>query len=101
MCIRDRHRAWLVDRAAYRHPAWRNDQRREQARRRRKLRDVDSDDRGGNVKTKILLVDDDTFTQQLFEGLLRSEDVELRVAGNIAEARKEFHSADFNLVLLD
>jgi DNA-binding NtrC family response regulator len=62
---------------------------------------VDSDDRGGKVKTKILLVDDDPFTQQLFEGLLRREDFELRVAGNIAEARNEFHSIDFNLILLD
>jgi len=53
------------------------------------------------VKSKILLVDDDPYTQQLFEGLLRSDDVELRVAGNIAEARKEFDSADFNLILLD
>ena len=53
------------------------------------------------MKTKILLVDDDPFTQQLFEGLLRGEDFELRVAGNIAEARNEFHSADFNLILLD
>jgi DNA-binding NtrC family response regulator len=53
------------------------------------------------VKPKILLVDDDPFTQQLFEGLLRSKDVELRVAANIADARKEFHSADFNLILLD
>ena len=53
------------------------------------------------MKSKILLVDDDPYTQQLFEGLLRSDDVELRVAGNIAEARKEFDSADFNLILLD
>jgi DNA-binding NtrC family response regulator len=53
------------------------------------------------VKSKILLVDDDPYTQQLFEGLLRGEDVELRMAGNIAEAWKEFHLADFNLVLLD
>jgi DNA-binding NtrC family response regulator len=53
------------------------------------------------VTSKILLVDDDPFTQQLFEGLLRNEDVELRVVANIADARKEFHSADFNLILLD
>jgi DNA-binding NtrC family response regulator len=53
------------------------------------------------VKSKILLVDDDPFTQQLFEGLLRGEDFELRVAGNLAEARNEFHLIDFNLILLD
>ena len=96
-----RHRARFVNRAAYCHSAWRNDQRREQARRWRKLYDVDSDDRGDKVKSKILLVDDDPYTQQLFEGLLRGEDIELHVAANIAEARNEFHLADFNLVLLD
>ena len=53
------------------------------------------------MKSKILLVDDDPYTQQLFEGLLRGEAIELRVAGNLAEARTEFHSADFNLILLD
>jgi DNA-binding response OmpR family regulator len=53
------------------------------------------------VKSKILLVDDDPYTQQLFEGLLRGEDIELRMAANLAEAHTEFHSADFNLVLLD
>jgi DNA-binding NtrC family response regulator len=62
---------------------------------------VDSDDRGGNVTSKILLVDDDPYTQQLFEGLLRREDVALRVAGNIAAARDQFAADDFNLVLLD
>lgn len=53
------------------------------------------------MKPKILLVDDDPYTQQLFEGLLRGGDNVLRVAGNIAEARNEFHADDFNLVLLD
>jgi DNA-binding NtrC family response regulator len=53
------------------------------------------------VTSKILLVDDDGFTQQLFEGLLHGNDVELRVAANIADAREEFHSSDFNLILLD
>ncbi|MGZ5259974.1 MAG: sigma-54-dependent transcriptional regulator [Burkholderiales bacterium] len=62
---------------------------------------MDSGDRGCKVKPKILLVDDDPYTQQLFEGLLRGGDNVLRVAGDIAEARNEFHAADFNLVLLD
>jgi DNA-binding NtrC family response regulator len=53
------------------------------------------------VKSKILLVDDDPYTQQLFEGLLRNDSVELRVAANLAEAREQFRSADFNLILLD
>lgn len=53
------------------------------------------------MRSKILLVDDDPYTQQLFEGLLRGDDIELGVAGSIAEASQHFHSADFNLVLLD
>jgi DNA-binding NtrC family response regulator len=53
------------------------------------------------VTSKILLVDDDPYTQQLFEGLLRDGDIEFHMAGNIAEARKEFHSADLNLIILD
>ncbi|MGZ5635038.1 MAG: sigma-54-dependent transcriptional regulator, partial [Burkholderiales bacterium] len=53
------------------------------------------------MKSKILLVDDDPYTQQLFVGLLRRDDIELHKASNIAEARQAFHSADFNLVILD
>jgi two-component system response regulator AtoC len=53
------------------------------------------------VKSRILLVDDDPYTQQLFEGLLRREDIELRKAADLAEAQREFNAADFNLVLLD
>jgi DNA-binding NtrC family response regulator len=52
------------------------------------------------VKSKILLVDDDPYTQQLFEGLLRGDGIELRVVSNIEDAWKEFHSADFNLIIL-
>ena len=53
------------------------------------------------MKPKILLVDDDPYTQQLFEGLLRRDGTGFRKASNIAEARLEFHSADFNLIILD
>lgn len=53
------------------------------------------------MKSRILLVDDDPYTQQLFEGLLRREDIELRKAADLAEAQREFNAADFNLVLLD
>ncbi len=53
------------------------------------------------MKTKILLVDDDSFTHQLFKGLLRGNAIELRTVVNTAEARREFRSADFNLVILD
>ena len=53
------------------------------------------------MKSKILLVDDDPYTQQLFEGLLQRDDIELRKAANLAEAQHEFNAADFNLVILD
>ncbi|MEK7877421.1 MAG: response regulator, partial [Pseudomonadota bacterium] len=53
------------------------------------------------MKTKILLVDDDSYTRQLFKGLLREGAIELQTAVNTAEARLAFHSTDFNLVILD
>jgi DNA-binding NtrC family response regulator len=53
------------------------------------------------MKARILLVDDDSYTRQLFEGLLRGDAVELLTAVNVAEARRAFRSADFNLVILD
>jgi DNA-binding NtrC family response regulator len=53
------------------------------------------------VTAKILLVDDDQYTQQLFEGLLRRDDIELHKTATIAEAQRAFHAADFNLVILD
>ena len=54
------------------------------------------------MKSKILLVDDDPFTQRLFKDLLRdSKTVNLNIAADVALARKAFRSADFNLVILD
>jgi DNA-binding NtrC family response regulator len=53
------------------------------------------------VKTQILLVDDDQYTQQLFEGLLQRDGIDLRKATNLAEAHQEFNAADFNLIILD
>jgi len=53
------------------------------------------------MKTKILVVDDDSYTRQLFKGLLREGAIELQTAVNTAEARRAFHSTDFNLVILD
>jgi len=50
---------------------------------------------------KILLVDDDSFVRQLFKGLLRTNEIALRTASNCAEARREFRTTDFNLVILD
>jgi DNA-binding NtrC family response regulator len=53
------------------------------------------------VKQKILIIDDDSFTQQLFEGLLPGDDFEIYKATDIAAARSEFNSTDFNLVIID
>ena len=53
------------------------------------------------MKQKILIIDDDSFTQQLFEGLLRGDDFEIRKAMDIAAGRSEFNSTDFNLVIID
>lgn len=53
------------------------------------------------MKPKILLVDDDPFVCQLFAGLLRHKNLELVTTSNVAEARQAFHSADFNLAILD
>ena len=53
------------------------------------------------MTTKILLVDDDLYTQQLFQGLLRRNSVQLRLAGSVAEARFAYHADDFNLAILD
>jgi two-component system, NtrC family, response regulator AtoC len=54
-----------------------------------------------NVKANILLVDDDSFTRQLFTGLLRGDAFELQTATNVLEARRKLQSGDFNLVILD
>ena len=53
------------------------------------------------MKPKILLVDDDPFTQYLFKDLLRDHAVELAIALNLAQARTAFRQADFNLIVLD
>jgi DNA-binding NtrC family response regulator len=53
------------------------------------------------MKQRILLVDDDSYTRELFKGLLRKNSVELQTAANAAEARRAFRSVDFNLVILD
>lgn len=53
------------------------------------------------MKPKILLVDDDVFTQKLVEGLLRSWPVDLRIAADAAQARAILRETDFNLVVLD
>ena len=55
----------------------------------------------GAMKSTVLIVDDDPFTQQLFKGLLRSPAYALTVVGDLAEARKALSRDDFNLVVLD
>ena len=53
------------------------------------------------MKPKILLVDDDAFTQYLFKDLLRERPVELTIAADLARARAALRARDFNLVVLD
>jgi DNA-binding NtrC family response regulator len=53
------------------------------------------------VISKILLVDDDPSMQQLFDGLLPRDKIDLHTAANLAEAQQEYSAADFNLVILD
>ncbi len=53
------------------------------------------------MKPRILLLDDDVYTRQLFAGVLKASDVELHTATTCAEARRLFHAHDFNLVILD
>jgi DNA-binding NtrC family response regulator len=53
------------------------------------------------MKSKILLVDDDSFTRRLFENLFRGGSIDLVTASNVAQARHEFDLGDFNLVILD
>jgi len=53
------------------------------------------------VKSRILVLDDDSYTRLLFEELLGNGNVELHTASNVAEARRAFRSTDFNLAILD
>jgi DNA-binding NtrC family response regulator len=53
------------------------------------------------MTARVLLVDDDSFTQQLFRGLLSESAIELRIAGTVAEAQRALQSTDFNLLILD
>lgn len=50
---------------------------------------------------KILLIDDDPYTRQLFEGLLSRSDSELTTAADLASGRAAFNAAEFSLVILD
>lgn len=53
------------------------------------------------MKTQVLLVDDEASARLLFEELLHDRPIDLVTAINVAEARQAFHSADFNLAILD
>lgn len=50
---------------------------------------------------RILLLDDDPFSQRLVQELLRAKDVDLTVVDTVEKARKAFSNADFNLAILD
>jgi DNA-binding NtrC family response regulator len=56
---------------------------------------------GAAMKSSILVVDDDVYTQQLFKGLLRTIARDVEIVGTLREARAAFRSRDFNLVILD
>lgn len=50
---------------------------------------------------KILLVDDDRYTANLFQGLFRRRPERLDVAPDVAAGRRLFRANDYNLVLMD
>nr|MBC8445137.1 response regulator [Rhodospirillaceae bacterium] len=50
---------------------------------------------------KILIVDDDKYTRTLLEGIFRSNPAETQFACDVAEARRLFSAADFNLIIMD
>ncbi|MCB1790112.1 MAG: sigma-54-dependent Fis family transcriptional regulator [Gammaproteobacteria bacterium] len=51
--------------------------------------------------SKILLVDDDRHTINLFQTLFRKRPETLEVAPDAASARRRFRGTDFNLILMD
>jgi two-component system, NtrC family, response regulator AtoC len=53
------------------------------------------------VTEKILLVDDDRYTANLFQGLFRRRPERLDVAPDVASGRRLFRANDYNLVLMD
>lgn len=53
------------------------------------------------MSQNILIVDDDSFTRDLFEGLLRPAKVHVKLARDAAEARQLFGEQDFNLIIMD
>jgi DNA-binding NtrC family response regulator len=55
----------------------------------------------GDVTAKILLVDDDRYTVNLFQGLFRQRPERLDVAMDAASARRQFRANDYNLILMD
>jgi signal transduction histidine kinase/ActR/RegA family two-component response regulator len=57
--------------------------------------------RGCPVTAKILLVDDDRYTANLFQGLFRRRPERLDVAPDVAAGRRLFRANDYNLILMD
>lgn len=50
---------------------------------------------------KILIVDDDSYTRTLLEGVFRSGPLQTQFACDVAEARALFAATDFNLIIMD
>ena len=53
------------------------------------------------MPSSILIVDDDSFSRKLFEGLLGPKGHALAFASNGAEARSLFDAGEYNLVIMD
>ena len=49
----------------------------------------------------ILIVDDDSYTRTLLEGVFRGGPIHAQFACDVAEARETFAAADFNLIIMD
>jgi two-component system response regulator HydG len=53
------------------------------------------------VTPKILIVDDDSYTRTLLEGLFRNSQTKVDFALNGAEAKSKFRARDYHLILMD
>lgn len=58
-------------------------------------------DSGSGMAQKILIVDDDSYTRTLLEGVFRNGPLQAQFACDVAEARDQFAAGDFNLIIMD